>query len=91
MSIHPITRKQLLSRLLVSCFPATRKHRETGRENILRGCTQSLPILLWQNDHPAMPNVDQEREMSITQAKGILGNTMPAISREMLLCPFCST
>lgn len=91
MSIHPITRKQLLSRLLLSCFPATRKHRETGRENILRGCTQSLPILLWQNDHPAMPNVDQEREMSITQAKGILGNTMPAISREMLLCPFCST
>lgn len=50
------------------------------RQNILKGCTPSLPILLWQNDHPAVPNVDQEQEMSIAQGKGILGNTMPVIS-----------
>lgn len=25
-------------------------------------CRQSLPILLWQSDHPSMPNVDQDRE-----------------------------
>lgn len=63
MSIHLITRKQLpLSRLLLSCFSAPQKHPKTWRKNILKGCTQSLPILLWQNDHPAMPNVDQERE-----------------------------
>lgn len=89
MSIHLITRKPLPpTRLLLSCSPAPQKHPETGRENILMGCTRSLPILLWQNDHPAVPNVDQERGMSITQGKGILGNTMPVIN---LLCPFCST
>ena len=89
MSIHLITRKPLPpTRLLLSRSPAPQKHPETGRENILKGCTRSLPILLWQNDHPAVPNVDQERGMSITQGKGILGNTMPVIS---LLCPFCST
>lgn len=64
LSIHLITGKQLPLSLdcCFSRFSAARKHPETWRgEHTEGGRTQSLPILPWQNDHPAMPNVDQER------------------------------
>lgn len=73
MSMNPVSGKRRPPRQSLLCW-------NIQRQNILKGCTQPLPVLLWQNDHPAMPNVDQEREISIAQGEGILGNTMPAIS-----------
>lgn len=54
MSIHPITRKQLLSRLLLSCFP---RYTETSRDwkgehtEGLHTISSNSPLAKWPSSH----------------------------------------
>lgn len=87
MSIHLITGKQLpLCRLLLSCFSAsTETPRDLKGEHTegLHTISSNSPLAKWPPSHAKCGSAASE--MSITQAKGILGNTMPVIY------PFCST